>query len=95
MQKQSEFIVGQPLLRKPEDGVAIPVEYGGVIYKCIVAAQVLKECVSSPTCSLLESYKQNKQQIDGIIKELLLSRSVGQNTEVLITAEAFRGLTDS
>ena len=90
MSNQIEYIFGQPTLRRHKDAVIFPVEYAGAIYKCVVTSELLKDCFDASPSDLLESYKNNKEQINEIVKNQIISGKIAPDNEVLITTEVFR-----
>jgi len=90
MSNQIEYRFEQPILRRHSGDVTFPVEYAGLIYKCVVTSEFLKDCFDALAFDLLESYENNKPQINEIAKKLLISENITQNDEVLITTEVFR-----
>ena len=90
MSNQIEYIFGEPTLRSNKDAVIFPIGYADAIYKCVVKSELLKNCFNASPSNLLESYKNNKPQINEIAKKLLNSGNITPNNEVLITTEVFR-----
>lgn len=90
MPNQIEYIFGQSFLRKLKDAVIFPVKYAGVKYKCVVSSELLKDYFDASHSDLLESYENNKYQINEVAKKLLSSGNITPDNEVLITTEVFR-----
>jgi len=90
MSNQIEYIFGEPTLRRNKDAVIFPIGYDDAIYKCVVKSELLKKYFNASPSDLLESYINNKIQINEIAKKLLISGNITSNNEVLITTEVFK-----
>lgn len=90
MLSEKEFIFGSPKLMRNRSAIIFPVSYDGVIYKCVVSIEMLRDCFNSSHSDFLKSYKNNKEKINEIVKNQIISGKIAQDNEVLITTEVFR-----
>jgi hypothetical protein len=90
MLSEKEFIFGSPNLMRNRTAVIFPVSYDGVKYKCVVSIEVLKDYFNSTHSGFLEAYENNKNQINEIVKNQIISGNIASDNEVLITTDVFR-----
>jgi len=93
MANQTKLIFGQPTLRRDNSAIIFPAGYAGEnwAYKCVVTSELLINHFNASPSGLLESYENNKTQIQEIAQELIVSGNIELNNDVLVTTEAFKG----